>query len=192
MPALASGFVEMVRGLGLSQVNLVGHSTGGLIALLAILEAPQLFHKAVLLDPVAADGIQFGPEMYDAFSKMREDRAFCESVMVGTIHNGQASDPLVQGLVDDAFQVNGMIWHGIPDALKEIDIRSELKKINQPILVMHGEFDTLLPKEKSAAISRGVQNGEFMEMKGHGHSMNVESLEKFANVINEFLYESES
>jgi len=190
MKSLASDFVALVRGLGMSGVNIVGHSTGGLIGLCALLEAPELFNRAVLLDPVAANGIQFGPEMYDAFTKMSKDRAFCESVMLGTIHNVDAKDPLVQSLVDDAYQVNRLIWHGIPDSLKNIDIRSELKKIHHPLLVLHGEFDTLLPIAGSMEIAETVKNGTFMKVEGHGHSLNVENPEKFCNLISEFLFES--
>ncbi len=189
MKSMARDYVAMCKGLGLREVNLVGHSTGGLIALCALLEEPDLFRKVVLLDPVGASGIQFGKEMYDAFTKMSEDRGFCDSIMASTIHRCDVNNSLNQQLFKDAFSVHPMIWHGIPDALKQIDIRSDLGKIRQPTLVLHGEFDQLLPVEESKAIAKGVEHGEFVEIKGQGHACNVENPQKFVDLMCEFLFE---
>lgn len=190
MFSLARDQIALVQGLGLSDVNLVGHSTGGLIALCMLLEAPQLFKRAVLLDPVSAKGVRFGPEMYDAFTKMKADKDYCAAVISGTISKCDVNDPLIQQLFADAHGVHEKIWHGIPDSLKDIDIGKDLKRIAQPVLVLHGELDTLLPIEGSKEIAAGVQHGEFVEIKGHGHSTNVENPQKFTDLMCGFLFES--
>lgn len=179
MPSLAADAIALVKGLGLSEVQLVGHSTGGLIALFAMLAEPNLFTKALLLDPVSAEGIQFGPEMYEAFTQMQNSRDVCEAVMLGTVHGAKAEDPFIQKLVDDAFHVHPLVWHGIPDNLKTVNILSDLKKIRSEVLVLHGEYDTLLPKEGSKKMAQALPNGRFEEIKGQGHCTNVENPEKF-------------
>lgn len=188
MFSLAKDYISLAKGLGLSDVNLVGHSTGGLIALCAMLLEPNLFRKAVLLDPVGAEGIPFGPEMYDAFTKMSQDRTFCDTILTSTIYHCDVNSNLVQKLCADAFGVNSKIWHGIPDVLKRIDIRKDLKKIQQPILVLHGEHDQLLPMAASKEVASGVADGEFVEIKGQGHSCNVENPQKFVDLMCGFLF----
>jgi pimeloyl-ACP methyl ester carboxylesterase len=190
MFSLARDQIALIKGLGLSDVNLVGHSTGGLIALCALLEEPDLFRRVVLLDPVSAQGVHFDQDMYAAFTRMKEDRAFLETVMAGTVQGCDVNDTLMQQLFNDAQNVDDMIWHGIPNSLKKIDIRKDLKRIKQPVLVLHGENDKLLPAAGSREIASGVAHGEFVEIKGQGHSCNVENPEKFAQLICDFLYES--
>ncbi len=189
MFSLARDMIALVKGLGLTDVNLVGHSTGGLIALCAMIEAPEIFRRAVLLDPVSAAGVQFGPEMYDAFTLMQKDRNFCATVMAGTITNCNPQDPYMQQLFADAHGVNEKIWHGIPNSLKNIDIRKDLKKIEQPVLVLHGELDVLLPIAGSREIASAIPHGEFMEIKGQGHSCNVENPQKFVDLMCDFLFD---
>ena len=187
MFSLAKDYIALAKGLGLTQVNLVGHSTGGLIALCALLLEPSLFNKVILLDSVSAEGVQFGPEMYEAFTKMSTDKSFCDMIMASTIHKCDVTDPLVQELFNDAFGVNKMIWHGVANSLKSINILPDLKRIEHPVLVMHGEFDTLLPITGSKQIANHLPNGQFFEIKGHGHCTNVEDPIKFVELLSAFL-----
>lgn len=187
--AMASDYVRLLRHLNVKKACVVGHSTGGLIALYAMLEAPELFHRAFLLDPVGATGVKFEAPMYDAFTQMSKDRAFTEAVMGGTIYGNDPKNPLFQKIVDDTFGVAKEIWHGIPNVLRDIDITSELSKIKQPILVTHGEHDNVLQKQESVALAEGLPNARFMEIKGQGHSTNFENPRLFVSLVNEFLYE---
>lgn len=192
MRNLGHDLVQLVRGVGLSDVNLVGHSTGGLIALCAILEAPELFRRVVLLDSVSASGLSFDQSMYDAFTKMSQDKVFCDQIMASTIHNVNLKDPLIQGLMDDAFRVHPRIWHGIPDSLKTINIFRELKKIPHPVLVLHGEHDQLLPMKESQTMAAELPKGQFLEIKGQGHCCNVENPSLFVDLVDDFLFSEEA
>lgn len=141
MRALAEDHVALARAMGLSDVCLVGHSTGGLVALAAVLQAPELFSKILLLDTVGAKGIRLSDEMLEAFAKMKKDRNFCEAVLMSTVYGVNTKADFYQALVDDAFGVNELIWTGIPKALNSIDLSQELNKISQPVLVLHGKHE---------------------------------------------------
>ena len=154
MMSLAKDHVELARAIGMSNVHVVGHSTGGLIALQAMALEPELFSKALLLDTVAADGVKLEPEMLEAFKKMSIDRDFCETVMASTVHGCHLKDPIVQGIVDDAFRVNKLIWTSIPENLTRTDLRTQVKRLQQPTLVLHGEVDQILPIEGARVMSR--------------------------------------
>ena len=52
LPALADDYNALLRSLGASQAAVVAHSTGGLIALYSMRRAPDLYSRALLLDPV--------------------------------------------------------------------------------------------------------------------------------------------
>lgn len=186
MKQVAAQYVELVSDLGLESVDVVGHSTGGLIALFAMLQEPSMFGRAVLLDPVAPKGFQLNDEMLEAFKAMRQDRRQCEMVMAATIHNVDRTSLLFQGIVDDAFGVDPNIWTGVPKALQTARAMDQMPKIQNSILVLHGELDPILPKADSVELAEALPNGTFQEVAGHGHSLNVEDAKKFTNLVDTF------
>ncbi len=186
MSSLASDHLALIRAAGLTNVHLVGHSTGGLIALYMMIQAPELFTKALLLDPVSADGIRFGPEALESFKQMSENRSFCEVVMCGTVHGKDPKDPFLQKLVDDAYGVNSLIWQGIPAHLAKIDIRRDIQNIAHPVKVLHGELDQVLPEVGSRELARLLPNAQFEQLRGRGHSTNVEDPALFVTKLKEF------
>lgn len=184
---LAADYVELARSMGLKKAHLVGHSTGGLIALFAMLQAPELFDRAVLLDPVSAKGVAFEKPMYDAFTQMSQSRAVCGVVIGSTIHANHPGDPGFENLVDDAFGVAKLIWHGVPTQLAKVDVREQLASIQNRVLVLHGQHDTLLPIDGSREMARLLPNAEFKEIPGQGHSTNFENPKLFVELVNQFL-----
>jgi pimeloyl-ACP methyl ester carboxylesterase len=186
MWSLAHDHIALAKGCGLHKICLVGHSAGGLIALMMMLLEPELFSKALLLDPVSAQGIDMGSEMLDAYQHMSQDRKFCEMILSGTVHGRDPKDPFVQKLVDDAFGADRLIWNEVPKALAQIDLRKDLKKIQQPTLVLHGELDRVLPVSGSREIAELIPNGEFELLKGRGHCANIEDPALIADKIQTF------
>lgn len=188
LPALADDYNGLLRSLNVTQAAVVAHSTGGLIALYAMRRAPELYSRALLLDPVGATGVQFGPEMYDAFTAMSKDRNMCEAVMTGTISKHVDDKAFLQQIVDDAFGVHPLIWHGVAKMLHVADFRAELPYIKQPVLVLHGENDQILQKADSIALAKGLPNGKYLELAGRGHSTNIEDPALFVSHMNSFLF----
>jgi pimeloyl-ACP methyl ester carboxylesterase len=186
MWSLAHDHIALAKSIGMTDVCLVGHSTGGLVSLIMLLLEPELFSRTLLLDPVSAQGIQFGPDMILGFEQMSQDRKFCEVILGGTIYGRDVHDPFVQKLIDDAFGVDKMVWTEIPKFLGQIDLRKDLHKIEQPMLVLHGEHDQILPVEGSREIAKSVAHGKFEILRGRGHCANVEEPSEFAAKLTEF------
>ena len=188
LPSLADDYNGLLRSLGISGAAALAHSTGCLIALYAMRRAPDLYSRALLLDPVGATGVQFGPEMYEAFTAMSQSREMCEAVMTGTINKFMDDRDFLKQIVDDAFGVHPLVWHGVAKMLHGADFRAELPFIKQPVLVLHGENDQILPKESAVALAHGLPNGKFLELGGRGHSTNIEDPALFVSHINNFLF----
>lgn len=185
---LAEDYIQLCHKLGIKKACLVGHSTGGIIALYAMLKAPELFDRAVLLDSVGATGVQFGPEMYAAFTQMSNDRTVCEAVMNGTIHGNDLKSPLFQKIVDDAFKIAKINWHGVPRMLHVTDISKDLFKIQHKVLVLHGAHDPIIPVDSSKVLAASLPNARLEVLENQGHSANVENPKLFVQKMNEFLF----
>lgn len=182
---LAADYLALVKELVLDRPVLVGHSTGGAIATMMAGLEPDLFSHLVLLDPVAADGVKFTPEMVGGFDMMRKDRAICEMVMATTIRKCDTKDPLFQTLVDDAMSVAPLIWTDIPEVLKHgvLDYTAQARATSVPVTLIHGKEDVVLPIEGSRHLATLFKQCRYIETEDHGHSLNIEDPGIFVDLI---------
>ncbi|WP_246845231.1 alpha/beta fold hydrolase [Bdellovibrio sp. NC01] len=189
MHTFAQDFISLVKKLDRGPVHLVGHSTGGLIVALMLAKEPTLFKKAILLDPVGAQGVTFDKAMIAAFEQMKVDRNLTAAVIGSTIHNNNPqSDFFNNVIVEDAFHSVKAVGHWVLEALDGLDVRADLADVKNEVLVLHGEHDKLLPQADSEALAQLFSRGKFQVIEGQGHCANVESPEKFVAITNSFLF----
>lgn len=186
MEHLAEDVIALAKTRG-GKVNLVGHSTGGLIALLAMAQRPDLFTKAVVLDPVGATGIQFHPDLLNAFKAMQKDRNLCKKVILGTILGNEDSE-LAEKITAAAYSIHPLNWTGVLRALANVNYTAALSAIPHPVLVLHGEHDVLLPKADSKHLAEILPQGKFQELPARGHCANVEDPALFAQITRSYLF----
>jgi pimeloyl-ACP methyl ester carboxylesterase len=192
MHRFADDFIALVRSLNLGKINLVGHSTGGFIVSLMLAKAPELFSRALLLDPVGPRGVQFDKAMIAAFEQMKVDKDMVAVVLGSTIYKNDPQSEFFQSvIVEDAFSAVKAVGHLVVKALDGLDIRKEVSQVAHPVLVAHGEFDKLLDVEASREMSTVLQNAKFLIIEGQGHCTNVEAPEKFVSIAQEFLFSSQ-
>ncbi|UOF00144.1 alpha/beta fold hydrolase [Bdellovibrio reynosensis] len=185
----ADDFIRVLKSLNKTSVHVVGHSTGGLIAALMLAKEPSLFKKAVLLDPVGAQGITFDKSMIAAFEQMKADKNLTAAVIGSTIHNNNPHSLFFNHIiVEDAFHSVKTVGHWVLEALDGLDVREDLKDVGHEVLVLHGEHDKLLPVSDSQNLAKLFSRGSFEIIEGQGHCANVEAPEKLVNIINRYLF----
>lgn len=129
MGNLANDLNLIIDHLKLQKVHLVGHSTGGFIALNMVIQRPELFSKILLLDSVGAKGVQLNPEIEAAFDQMQKDKELTAAVIGSTIYNLNSEDTFFKEvIVEDAFNAVKNLGKSILYALKDVDVREDLKK----------------------------------------------------------------
>lgn len=191
MHSLAADYVALLRELGVARANVVGHSTGGLLAMLAMSQAPELFSRAVLLDPILPQRLALDETLLSRMERMGEDREFAAAVMAGTIHGVDVGSPYFSRVVDTAFGMHPLNRRGVLRALASSamdgDYRAQARGLRHPILVMHGELDAVLPWEPSREFVPSLREGRFALLDGQGHSCNVENPRRFVTLADHFL-----
>lgn len=170
--------------------NLVGHSTGGFIAAAMTAIKPDLFDKAVLLDPVGAKGLTLDDNIKAGFEAMKADRNFAALAIGATIYNNDASsDFFNQVLVQDAFDAVQKVSYWVIQGFHNLDASNLLSQSTTKTLVLHGEHDNLLSRDASEELAvKYLKSAKFEIIPDHGHCMNVENPSAFVNKISNFLF----
>lgn len=183
-------YLHLIEHLHLKNICVVGHSTGGLIGMLAILKQPEKFNSLVLLDSIGALGIESPipvDQILSNFKMMSENETISNMAIGATIQGVDQESNYFKTLAKATFEVDKPIWLGVPRRLcLETDITDQMKNINLPTLILHGENDMVLPSSGSVKLSEQIKNSKLKILKNQGHSLNVENPKLFVEELNEF------
>ena len=161
--------------LGISKPVLVGHSDGATIALLHASTHPVAACVAiaphVFVEAMAVSAIDKAKQLFEAAP--------------------DAKDGLRQRLarhhrnVDNAFWQWNDVW--LSDAFQAFDIRSEMRSISAPLLLVQGTDDEYGTLEQLAAIRRAVPHAISVELASCGHSPHRDQPDRLLADVREFL-----
>lgn len=188
MDTYAADVAELAAYLDLKNAIHVGHSTGGgeVARYVANYGAGGRVAKAVLIGAVppimlktAANPGGLPIEVFDGFrSAQVANRAqFFRDVPSGPFYgfNRPGAD-ISQGVIDNWWR-QGMMGgtkahYDCIKAFSETDFTEDLKAIDVPVLVMHGDDDQIVPIADSALLTiKLLKKGELKVYKGFPHGM---------------------
>jgi non-heme chloroperoxidase len=203
MDTYASDVAELVKALDLKSAIHVGHSTGGgeVARYVARAETGRV-KKAVLLGAVppimlktAANPGGLPRDVFDGFrAALAANRAqFFIDVAAGPFYGfNRPGANVSQGLIDNWWR-QGMMGGAKPQydcikAFSETDFTDDLKAIDVPVLIMHGEDDQVVPIDDSARLAiKLVKKGTLKTYPGLSHGMAATHPERINADVLEFI-----
>ncbi|MBL8823196.1 MAG: alpha/beta hydrolase [Planctomycetia bacterium] len=187
MDTYADDLATLVESLNLKDAIHIGHSTGGgEVARYLGRHGTQRVAKAVLIGSVPPimvkspnNPVGLPLELFDGFRKsLLADRAqFFREVPSGPFYGfNRPGAKISQGLIDNWWRQGMMAGvKAVYDCIKafsETDFTEDLKKINIPTLIMHGDDDQIVPNAGSAMLSsKLVKNSTLKVYPGFDHGM---------------------
>ena len=164
MDGYADDLAAVIEALDLKDAILVGHSTGGgEVARYIGRHGTKRVAKAVLIAAVppimlksAANPEGLPMEVFDSMrSSLTKDRSqFYKDLATQFYGANRPGAKVSQGILDQfwlwSMQAGLMNAHESIKAFSETDFTEDLKKIDVPTLVMHGEDDQIVPVKDSA------------------------------------------
>ncbi len=189
--SLAEEFKSFLQSLNLKSLNLVGHSTGGSIAMVLATQLIDLLDGVVLLDPVGVRGRRFEPPVMKAFEAMRTDKDLVADVMKATIRAPNINARFFSNVVVvDAFRAAQNIGYKIAKAFGEFNMEGRLGSIQSRVLILHGEDDQILPRKDSIELAELIPGARCEILAGKGHCPNLEDPALFWTQTMGFLFAS--
>ena len=186
MDTYADDLAELVKKLNLKNAIHVGHSTGGgEVARYVGRHGTKRVAKAVLIGAVPPIMLKSeanpGGLPIEVFDQLRSavlaDRSqFWKDLSMPFYGYNRPGAKISEG-VRKSFWLQGMMA-GMPasyfciKAFSETDMTEDLKKIDVPTLILHGDDDQIVPIANSAMLSaKLVKNAELKIYKGAPHGM---------------------
>lgn len=183
-----------------SSCLLVGHSTGGLIAILMLAKAaihekrqhdqslgfPSLF-GAVTINSVGPQGVH-AVVLQHKIDELIQNSAHLTAMMKTTMrYSDKLQNFLATIAVPDARFALLQIGGRLVQSMAQQDFAVDFQQVTQPVLIIYGEDDLVLPKQHAEQMSQALKNSKLIFVPDTGHSMNVENPDQLLKVISEFV-----
>ena len=203
--------VEALRQhLGVEQLNLLGFSHGGAVAMSYAAAHPVRVRRLLLVDTLAAWGEEAEAAMLAAIERRRgepwfadaaqaldEEQAGSFSTVDELIGNLQRQIPLYFHRWEGNERAGGRLARDFAHAEPQhqfntvefptFDLRPELRKIEAPALVVVGDDDFICGPACADAIVDALPDARLVTIEGSGHFVYVEQPEAFRSALAGFL-----
>jgi pimeloyl-ACP methyl ester carboxylesterase len=200
--AMAAHLLAFADALGLTQLDLLGFSLGGMVAQQAALERPSLVRKMLLvgtapeggedimhlekpelrriLEDPNLQGLQVLVKLFftPSESSQAAGRAFMARLAARTAEWEPISGPKVAQAQLAAFRA----WERVDG-----ERFRKLRSIRQPCLVVNGVFDNMIPVRNSYALGENLPRGMLLTYPDAGHGSLFQYHESFVRQASLFL-----
>ena len=177
---LASDVAAFVRTMGYERAHIIGHSNGGNVALVTLMEYPEVVQTCI---PQAANAyvtrylIEREPKVFDPERMAREAPEWFAEVT--RLHNG----------VHGTEYWRDLLWLTMREIISEPNYAPfELARAERPTFVIMGAEDTVnAPDEHAQYIANNIPNAELWIPESTGHNVHYDRREEWLAKVLDFL-----
>jgi pimeloyl-ACP methyl ester carboxylesterase len=203
---MANHAMKFLDVLGLTRVDVLGFSLGGMVAQVMALKRPALLRRIILsgTGPEGGVGVAMDrPELLKIFvdQKMPMSETLVKLFFETTETSQSAGRQFVQRLArrtEDKDAPTTAAAAGAQLAAMAAWAKSggepyaDLKKIRQSVLVTNGNNDTMIPTVNSFTLSTHLPNAQLIIYPDSGHGALFQHAGAFTGHVSEFLNRSEA
>lgn len=184
---LADDIFSVVRTLQLEDFTLVGHSTGGAIAIRYMSRySGEGVSRLVLVD--AAAPIGFSPETASKFLKETlNDRPKMLQEVTDQFFFQYVTRRFTDWFIHLGLQAAGWSTAAIIVLLRDEKLYEDLPKIVAPTLIIHGIHDEVIPFSQAEELNQRIRNSQLVQFQYSGHGPFWEERDKFNQLLRQFI-----
>ncbi|QED47976.1 alpha/beta fold hydrolase [Cytobacillus dafuensis] len=183
---LADDIRTIVSTLQINNFTLVGHSTGGAIAIRYMSRHNGFgVSRLVLIDAAAPTG--FTVETANNFLKetLNDRPKMMQDVTDGFFFQ-YITKPFSDWFLQMGLQAASWSTAAIITTLRDEKLNADLPKINVPTLIIHGIHDKVIPFAQAQELNKKIRNSQLVPFQYSGHGAFWEERDKFNQVLTQF------
>ncbi len=189
--------IGVLDELGLEQVDLVGNSFGGGLALAMAIEHPQRVRRLVLMGSVGVsfpitkglDEVWGYEPSLDTMRRLMDVFAYDKSLLTEEL-----AEMRYQASVRPGFQESFAAMFPAPRQrwVDNLASREEnIRALPHETLILHGREDEVIPLEASLKLAELIDRAQLHVFGRCGHWTQIEHASRFARLVNDFLSEAD-
>lgn len=184
---LADDIRTVVGTLQLNNFTLLGHSTGGAIAIRYMSRHNGFgVSKLVLVDAAAPTG--FTAETATRFLKATlNDRPKMMQDVTDSFFFQYITKPFSDWFLQMGLQAASWSTAAIIITLRDENLHADLPQIHVPTLIIHGIHDQVIPFTQAQEISGKIRNSQLVPFQYSGHGAFWEERDKFNELLAQFV-----
>lgn len=171
-------------------VTIIGVSMGGYIVQNLMIQHPELVKRAVLIATKSHGKGTATSKTVDPKNQLDLLEArfvFSREFLYGP----DTSDETIRQYIKLEEQIPQEQFLLVNSAITEFDYRPELKRVTKPVLLIHGDHDTLIPPVYGKELAETIPNAKFVTIPNGGHAVIIEKPQEVNQALEKFLAETE-
>jgi pimeloyl-ACP methyl ester carboxylesterase len=202
---MADHAMKFLDALGLTRVDVLGFSIGGMVAQLMALKRPALLRRIILTGTGPEGGVGVAmdrPELLKIFTDQKMPtsekllKLFFETTETSQSAGRQFVERLARRTEDKdtpttAEAAGAQLAAMAAWAKSGGEPHADLKKITQPVLVTNGNNDVMIPTINSFTLSAHLPNAQLIIYPDSGHGALFQHAGAFTSHVSEFLNRSD-
>ncbi len=196
---LSKDILLFADALKINEFHLVGHSLGGAVAQQVAGTSPERILSLTLVAPAPAEGLAaldktfssnsfFSPQNVLHFLDRIGMKRKILSATFKKIMPGLKNHPkFLQQAIDDAIKMDGKAFSGFLETLKKWRGTHLLECFDFPVLIMHGDLDSVIPLFCLKNMQLKIKNCRFYTFRNIGHAPQLERPKIFNTLLSTFI-----
>jgi pimeloyl-ACP methyl ester carboxylesterase len=179
--------------LGIERAYVLGSSFGSTVALAALAGRPERLPRAVLQGPLVHRPLRRAERLLSWLARLLPGptsriprRAKLLDLVHGNPFRGRPPE-VWQAFLEWTGRARLAALGHQTHWLHRLDLRALLPLVRQPVLLVCGDCDPIVPLERAEYIRSALSAGGMIVLEGCGHQPSYTHAEAFAEVVREFL-----
>src|ERR1041385_933456 len=177
---LAEGVAALLPAMGYERAHIIGHSNGGNVALVTLLEHPDVVQTCI---PQAANAY------VTRYLIQREPKAFDPDRVAREVPEWRDEMIKLHGEINGNDHWRELLWLTMKEIISEPNYSpADLARVDKPTLVIMGAEDKVnAPDEHAQYIANNIPNAELWIPEKTGHNVHLERREEWLAKVLDFL-----
>ncbi len=196
--AMARDAIAFIRALGFEQVDLLGFSLGGMVSQVIVELEPQLVRKMILAGTGPAGGVGIDKvtqvtivDMLKGYLTFKDPKhyLFFTTTANGQNEAGKFIERLKERTEDRDKPISVGAFRAQLKAIHAWGVQqpSDLSTIKQPVFVVNGDYDRMVPTSNTFDLAKRLPNSELKIYPDAGHGGIFQFHDEFVPQALEFL-----